>query len=349
MIRLPRTGQYALKNSARFPAFLGMLRGGLAGLFVASVLFTGVGPWVTRAQTTAPDNLPPILHSILYGCTNQTPATDLPQRVAVPSYFYPGDRWTKLMGGVPTVGLAIINPGNGPGPSPDNDDVQNYVKQVATLRDQAPGLIILGYVYTDRGGRDPLDVMRDIDNHYNWYGVDGIFFDEASTNVSMAPYYQEIHDYVKGKTDKCVVVINPGTRTDPAYMTTADIIVNFEGYYSSYASDQSWEDPDPDWERNFPAYRFWHMVHTTPEVDMPNAIALSKQRHAGWVYVTPDLFKDDPNTTENEIALLCDDPNTPENEVDDPATPDEEVGELCDPWDTLPPYWSDLLQLVAQP
>jgi hypothetical protein len=43
---------------------------------------------------------------------------------------------------------------------------------------------------------------------------------------------------------------------------------------------------------------------------MKNAVSLSKQRNAGWVYVTPDTM---PN-----------------------------------PWDTLPeePYWSQMLQAV---
>jgi hypothetical protein len=231
------------------------------------------------------------------------------------------------MADFPTAGLAIINPSSGAGPSLDNGDVQNYIKQVAALRKQVPGLIVLGYVYTDYANRSVNEdvpasgdrpfvrsVKNDVDAYYDWYGVDGIFFDEASTDLADVPYYKDIYLYVKSKTGTCGVVINPGTRTHPAYLDTADIIVNFEGYYSSYLSDENWEDrlpggAEPDWEQAVPAYRFWHMVHTTPEAGMPNVIPLSRERHAGWVYVTDDV--------------------------------------MDNPWDTLPPYWEDFVDRVA--
>jgi hypothetical protein len=82
-------------------------------------------------------------------------------------------------------------------------------------------------------------------------------------------------------------VINPGTETDEEYLTTADIIVTFEGPYESYAALQF---PATRWEWSYPADRFWHLVHATAAADMPDAVALSQQRNVGWVYVTPDAL-----------------------------------------------------------
>jgi hypothetical protein len=239
-------------------------------------------------------------------------STGLSQLVAVPSYIYPDlgeadSQWTKLMDGFPTVGLVIINPDNGPGASLNDD----YAALVDAIRDRDRDVIVLGYVYTDYGARptsegtpDVPSIEDDIDDYYDWYGVDGIFFDEAfSDDCSKEPYYREIYNYVKDMGEEDTVVINPGVRTEECYASTADIIVTFEGTYASYIAAEPLTDED--WESGEDARKFWHLVHATAADDMPNAIQLSKQRNAGWVYVTPD--------------------------------------EMPNPWDDLPPepYWSD--------
>ncbi len=67
------------------------------------------------------------------------------------------------------------------------------------------------------------------------------------------------------------------------------------------------------WESGYDPSRFWHLVYATTVDEMPVAVDLSKQRGAGWVYVTGDTL---PN-----------------------------------PWDTLPadPYWSEELALANLP
>lgn len=228
------------------------------------------------------------------------------QLVAVPSYFYPPSFWPQLDSSVNDgVRLAIINPSSGPGTAIDSA----YANQIQSS--QSAGLSVLGYVYTDYGQRSLSDVKTDVDAYYQWYGVDGIFFDEAANDDDPAKiaYYQEIHDYVKSKSGSRIVVINPGTRTEAAYITTADIIVTFEDTYEAYVSSSGL--PATAWEWDYPADRFWHLIHTTSESDLRNAVSLSKQRNAGWIYVTPDTM---PN-----------------------------------PWDTLPnsSYWSTLLSAAT--
>jgi hypothetical protein len=278
--------------------------------FVKSVSYSnaaGVAQWtVARAdigetatpnaasllfQVEAPlESSPPYTHTYSGGAASGM------QQLAIPSYFYPGPLWTQLQGGAPTVGLAIINPSSGPGTSLD----LQYATTTQTTQQQ--GILVLGYVYTAYGTRAAQAVMADIDTYYAWYGVDGIFLDETSANCAQQSYYLNLYNYVKGKGEKAKVVLNPGTLIPECYITAGDILITFEDTYTKYLN---WHPSG--WESKYPHDRFWHLVHTTTQADMPNAIALSKSRQVGWIYVTPDVL---PN-----------------------------------PWDTLPAgtYWTDEL------
>ena len=201
------------------------------------------------------------------------------QKIAIPSYFYPDAAWTRLEASAPTVGIAIINPNSGPGTSKD----PTYAAEIA--RAHAKGIKIIGYVHTSYGARAGTSVKAEVNQYYSWYHVDGIFFDEASTSCAKKTYYQALYNFVKTKSSVAKVIINPGTNTPECYITTADIIVNFEDNYSAYLV---WKLSG--WETKYPASRFWHLVIATPQSKLANAIALSKRRNAGWVYATPDVL-----------------------------------------------------------
>ncbi|MGB4979574.1 MAG: Ig-like domain-containing protein, partial [Anaerolineae bacterium] len=263
-----------------------------------------------------------------------------PQKLAIPSYFYP-DRsggagqllWNRMIAGYPTVGLVIANPGLyglqdpriDPAPRANYDD-PNYRAQVQ--ESQAAGQLVLGYTHTSYGGRDPYMVKSDIDLLYRLFNVDGIFLDEAPTDCGNLAYFQDLYTYIKNKTlpdgspvHGKLVVLNPGTQTAECYMAVSDIILTFEGYYNDpgpgIPAGQWYRDNylAPAWVSDYPASRFWHLVHTTGTVEeMVQAVHLSKDRHAGWIYVTPDA--------------------------------------MDNPWDTLPPdsdpgsYWAEELTAV---
>ena len=202
------------------------------------------------------------------------------QSIAIPSYFYPGSLWTQMEQAHPPVQLAIINPHSGPG----NASKQDYINQVQHSR--SAGLLVLGYVHTSWGTRSADEVRAEIDEYYSWYHVNGIFFDEASTDCAkVTPYYGPLNNYVKAKDSQALTVINPGTATNECYMSAADVVVTFEGSYSKYRSGYS----APSWMASYPTSRFWHLIYaTSTNKKMRKAIELSKQRGAGWVYVTPD-------------------------------------------------------------
>lgn len=203
-----------------------------------------------------------------------------PQKMAVPSYFYPGALWTKMGAAAPTVGLAVINPASGPGDKPNTD----YQAQVKAM--QARGLSVLCYVHTSYGKRPAAEVNAEIDRAFQFYGVNGVFLDEVSSGPADLPYYIACRKAIKAKNPKALTVLNPGNEVNEGYLNAGDVICTFESSYDAYLHKYS----APAWVTKYPASRFWHIITTTATpAEMQKAVALSKERHAGWVYVTPDV------------------------------------------------------------
>ena len=205
------------------------------------------------------------------------------QRMAIPSYFYPGPLWSKLEAAAPTVGLAIINPNSGPGAKRD----PAYAAQVRDLK--AHDVKVIGYVHTSYTKRRFSEVQEEADRYFHWYAVDGIFYDEVSNTKKEIPYYLRCRAFARSLSPKALVVLNPGTQTDEGYMAACDILVNFESGYADYRNSYH----APDWVNRYPASRFWHIVLKVPtDAEMRTVIRESKARHAGWMFVT---LYGDPN------------------------------------------------------
>jgi len=201
------------------------------------------------------------------------------QSMAVPEYFYPGgstDYWAQLDQAGPGA-LAAMNPNSGPGSAPDPE----YVSAVESA--EAAGVTVVGYVYTSYGSRSLGAVESDVDKYYNWYPVQGIFFDQASTSCSKEPHYAQLTNYVKAKGGLARTVLNPGTQTNQCYVSAADILLTFEGSDSEYLNSYS----APSWVSSYPASHFCHVIYVTSTTSaMAAAVQLSKKRNAGYVYVT---------------------------------------------------------------
>jgi hypothetical protein len=118
--------------------------------------------------------------------------------------------------------------------------------------------------------------------------------------------YHAIADRLRRRVPDAFVALNPGTAAEECYVSVGDTMVVFENTYQAYLN---WTPPD--WISRYPARSFWHLVYDAPTLgDMRDAIALSKQRNAGYVYVAADA-----------------------------------IDALGSPWNELPPgdYWSDEL------
>lgn len=250
-------------------------------------------------------------------------ATPAVQHLAVPAYFYPGGTgagfWTQLDQGSPGVGIATANPDNGPGAAFDQN-YANAIQAASSAGRQVIGYVDTGYFGTSgrttRNGQTSTSawtsqVESDVTNWYSWYGsygLSGIFFDDAlndcGTGDAHVNLYSAVNTFTKQNHSGALTVDNPGSPADQCYASAADILVMFEGDYTDYTNwtAPAWElaSANPD--------QFWHLVYATPtQADMENAMSLSRQRNAGYVYVTPD--------------------------------------DLPNPWDTLPTggYWTDEL------
>ncbi len=237
--------------------------------------------------------------------------TTIAQKLAVPAYFTPeSGYWTQLDQGAPTVTIAIANIINGPNYLAATD-YENAIQAA-----HAAGITVLGYVDTGFFGTTGLptrlgptdtvswqsQIESDVNawfNFYGSYGLDGIFFDEGlntcGTNTSNVTLYTDIENYVKQNHLGALVATNPGSPVPQCYQNAADILVTFEGLYDCYNQDSlcaqtawyqglSWNPVDPN--------KIWHLVYNTSQTELATASALTKQRNAGYVYITPDTGTD---------------------------------------------------------
>jgi len=216
------------------------------------------------------------------------------QQIAVPAYFLPDDSndWSGLLRNVPPANVIVINPQDGPGANPVD------TAQVRAAR--AKGARVIGYVYTrwansltdslHNGVKDRAlaAVEDDINGYYNLYpNLDGIFLDEVTSDCDSAQsYYQPLYNYIKGAHPNATVVVNPGNHVPSCYLSVADIVVTFEDSLTVYQDQNKWLSENRDWETPANAGRIWHIVHTASASQLGTALQLSRERNAGYVFVT---------------------------------------------------------------
>ncbi|GAA3677946.1 hypothetical protein GCM10022224_047520 [Nonomuraea antimicrobica] len=247
----------------------------------------------------------------------------LDQQVAVPAYFLPSaptlDYWNQMNTAASKPGVLVANVGNGP-------DIQAKPAYTAALSAaHAAGIKVIGYVDTGYFGTTGnttrlgsaatadwrAQVQSDINKWYEFYGssIDGIFFDQAQNacgpttgSDTWADLYREATAYVKKHHPGATTIANPGVSPADCYQDAADILVTFEGSYSSYLNRQPPYLPSA-WEADYDPKRIWHLVYDVPDATaLATVMNLSKANNAGYVYVTNDV--------------------------------------LANPWDTLPSYLS---------
>lgn len=215
----------------------------------------------------------------------------------IPAYVSPG-AIVDVVSGAARPRLLVINPANGPGPHARS----SY--RLAVLAAREAGARVLGYVPTSYGARSASDVVTDIDRYTSWYGVDGIFLDEASPSAAQLPYYEALSRHVHASA-KRLVVLNPGVVPARAYFDIADVVVTFEGPYADYRAAV---ERTPDWVSRQPPQRVAHLVYGASR-DQALA-AVEHPEAAGYLYVTsgspPDPWRTlPPYLLEEEKALAA--------------------------------------------
>jgi hypothetical protein len=214
----------------------------------------------------------------------------------VPLYIYPGCEWdsiTHIKSTYPSASITVIaNPDNGPGASKD----ETYATYIAEM--QESGVKVLGYVPTGYGSRDISEVESEVDRWVEWYNIDGIFFDEVSTDSDKEAYYQSLVDYLKNKSSSYMAVGNPGTY-DPDtlsnYTAIFDVLIVYEdpGYPASLPSG------NPD--------KLGVLVYDAPTFEEGKFSNILGKAH--YVYVTDDSGDNPWDTLSNyfvdEVAVIA--------------------------------------------
>ncbi|KAJ7261707.1 Spherulation-specific family 4 [Mycena haematopus] len=129
--------------------------------------------------------------------------------------------------------LAVINPGNGPGPSgqPGNDDI-NYISGVSQLNAKA-NVRTIGYVHTASSTAPMVELQANITTWRNWdtsssdIGVDGIFFDEASADFT---YLDTAISFARQEfgSRPITALCNFGVAAAAEFYSICDVVVAFE-------------------------------------------------------------------------------------------------------------------------
>ena len=200
------------------------------------------------------------------------------QGLVVPGYFDPWKTtlWQETTATGTGVKMVIVNPDSGVG----DQSEQMWVRVVAGAR--SAGFTVLGYVQTDYGTRSASAVIAEMDQYRKWYGIRDFFLDEADSRYQSVEVYRAMAANIHAGGG--IAVLNFGWAPHPSYMQFTDIAGVFEDGYAAYRDGYE----RPSWFNDYPASRFLHIVHSTPSGSWQDAIELSRQRNAGYVWITDD-------------------------------------------------------------
>ena len=213
----------------------------------------------------------------------------------IPAYVHPHDL-LRLVENSTLPKLLVVNPASGPGGG------RNAGYRRAVVAAQAAGAKVLGYVATTWGARPEADVEADIGRYRDWYGVDGVFLDEAATAPAALRYYTALSDFARA-AGATFVVVNPGLVPAREYFDLADVVVTYEGPVSAYRDRLGHQ---PGWLGEIPPERVAHLVYGASQKQALEA--LEPAPPAGYVYLTsgtmPHPWGDVPDYLAPELAAL---------------------------------------------
>ena len=181
-----------------------------------------------------------------------------------------------------------------------------YVQALANLH-QAGGTVT-AYVHTSYGTRPLTEVESDIDLYLSFYAVDGFFIDEMTNDgdTNHLDYYAAVYQYIKAKGANYSVTGNPGSNTQETYLTRPT--ADSLMIFEDNGTNYTGFAPSS-WVAKYPSGEFVHLPYAvTTATAMSNYTGLAVSRNAGWIYITDDTL---PN-----------------------------------PYDTLPSYWTNEVDLV---
>jgi hypothetical protein len=196
--------------------------------------------------------------------------------------------------------VAIVNPDSGPGKRFDD----SYTALFRLAKDTK--IILIGYVTLSYGKRPISAVKADVDSWLHFYPeIRGVFYDEQPSGPEGVGFATECFAYARARIENAVLVANPGTRCEAAYVLAKDspVVCLFE-------SDQGFERYErPDWADRLPAERFAVLLYGVPTPEaMWQTLRAAIRKRAGFLYITdaggPMPWSRLPSYWDEEIAAL---------------------------------------------
>jgi hypothetical protein len=191
----------------------------------------------------------------------------------VPAYVRP-----DTLAALPPAGgsdrLVVMNPASGPGTRAE----PGWRGAVEAVR--RDGSRVLGYVPVAWGARDAAAVQQDVERSLRWYGVDGIFLDEAPAGKDRLESTRATVRAAR-RAGAQIIVLNPGVVPAAEYLDLADVVVTYEGTGDGYAAAL---DRMPDWVQRLPAERTAHLLYDTSREQARKAVAAGGRAR---LYSTP--------------------------------------------------------------
>ena len=228
--------------------------------------------------------------------TNTSPSTAVnAQSVFMLSYVYPlaeaggsefSDYWKAVhAAGSSKIPYTLIMADGSPNAKLDPGYVR-LLKKNAEL-----GFKTVAYIRTIHQTRPIAEVKAAMAKFIELYGADkihGFYFDEISSrNNGATAYMAELYNYTKSTYGNKLVVANPGTHITDTIAPYADIFMTNEGtadeYINNYKTAYSAFEKDP-----ANSHRIFHTIYAAKASDYQKIINLSRQRNAGWVFITTD-------------------------------------------------------------
>jgi len=221
-------------------------------------------------------------------------------RLGIPIYADP-DVHPEIWAGIehaPAGSVVIINPDSGSGASRD----ARYAARVGAA--QRRGHVVYGYVDTAYGARRRARIVAEIVRYHDWFGVDGIFLDQAPGTADHLDHYAELAGIARRRGLE--VALNMGqAKVDPAFAEIADILAVFEGPSTAHTAARF-----PDWMHDTGRRaRLWHLVFDAPdEAALHAALARAEAGPCEMVFVTdgtaPNPWHRLPDYWARELALV---------------------------------------------
>ena len=206
----------------------------------------------------------------------------------IPSYIYPSlwvptNPWNfglEYAAG----GIAVLNPNSG------NFVAVDPYQLTALTNAQKAGVTMIGYISTNYGNRPLSQLQNNVDLYLSLYSsIDGFFLDEGATSSATLPIYSAISNYIRqaaaSRGKPLTIVINPGTVPDQGYFSVADVVIIFENSLDAFVASYV----TPTYQAQISSAQLAAVIYgVTTSAEVKNALALTRQRNIGNVYLAND-------------------------------------------------------------